>query len=77
MLLWGCVALASGSYPRRTLSESPFPVNSHSAVPPVPPAESLERWEGTPYALTEMVTPTIGWQFLPRKKGGPARSSRR
>ena len=42
------------------------------SVPAMPVIRPSEQYSGPPYPLLEGLSPTIGWQWAPAAKGGPA-----
>ena len=44
---------------------------SRGSVPAEPTIRSYEQYTGTPYALDRDMSPSLGWQWLPERKGGP------
>ncbi len=40
-------------------------------APPVPAIAPGEWYAGSPYPVTDSVSPTIGWQNQPQERGGP------
>jgi hypothetical protein len=44
----------------------------HAAIPAMPDITPSEELADTPHPLVDGLSPTIGWQFRPQRKGGPA-----
>ena len=64
-----------------TIANSDFPERSdgrHAAIqegtgiPAMPVIAPSEEFADTPHPLVDGLSPTIGWQFRPQRKGGPA-----
>ena len=47
-------------------------VQARTRVPATPVIRPSEQVTGFPYPLLDGLSPTIGWQFRPQAKGGPA-----
>jgi hypothetical protein len=47
-------------------------VRDRDAVPAMPVIQPNEQITVVPYPLIDGISPTIGWQFRPQAKGGPA-----
>ena len=48
------------------------PAREPLGVPAMPMIKPAEQYTGVPFVLVEGLTRTVGWQWLPENKGGPA-----
>jgi hypothetical protein len=69
----------AGGHPNRDLSRRrPWTATRQPAIeetieiPAMPNIGPSEQFAESPYSPLDAISPTIGWQFRPQKKGGPA-----